>query len=537
LDETPSRKRFIIPALLLSLYVAQCLWFIGTQSMCCDEGSHLSSGVMIWRYGIFTHINDHPPLERMWASMLLAATHTVVPAESALEPPPDAPRSDLTPERTTHLARPLVVLLGVALGCLLWSSCRQWFSDGAANFALALFALSPDLIGHYSVASTDGAGALSVFWLAVCLERWWSLPTVRNTLLLGLAAGVALVAKFYTLPLVLLVLAVVLLRHLRTFPLRFWKWDWKSFSATAAIAFVVVWAVYFFHVGMLSISDHNVYVPELEARSLWHFPLPGHISFPIPAPEFVVGVAQVSWHNDLGHPAFLLGRIARHGFLLYYPMAMVLKWPILIIALAITGAWLIWRKGYSPDRIFFLLPLVFLVVAVLLGHIQIGVRHLLPVYPFLLVLAAAVWKVSITARARAFPIALLALQAIDIARYAPNQMSYFNFFVPERSVYKIITDSNVSWGQGMLAVRKYQQQHPGETLYVAGYNFERYGIRAFQLHPGERVTGTVIVSPTELSGQLEKDPNAYHWLLHYPIKTVLDRALYVFEVPKEAAPR
>src|SRR5206468_6850178 len=139
-----------------------------------------------------------------------------------------APRSALTPERTIRLARPLVVLLGVALGCLLWSNCGRWFSDGAANFALALFALSPDLIGHYSVATTDGAGALSIFLLALCLERWWSLPTVRNTVLLGVAAGVALVAKFYTLPLVLLVLAVVLLRPLRISALRFWKWDWRS---------------------------------------------------------------------------------------------------------------------------------------------------------------------------------------------------------------------------------------------------------------------------------------------------------------------
>jgi hypothetical protein len=529
------KQQLLIPALLLSLYVAQCLWFVGTQSACCDEGSHLSSGVMIWRYGIFTHINDHPPLERMWASMLLAATHTVVPAESPAQLESGAPRSDLNPERTTHLARPLVVLLGVALGCLLWTNCRRWFSDGAANFALALFALSPDLIGHYSVASTDGAGALSVFLLAVCLARWWSLPTLRSTLWLGMASGIALVAKFYTLPLVMLVFAIVLLKGLPSSTVRFWKWDWRSFSTTAAIAIMVVWAVYFFHVGTLSISDHGVYVPQMDSRSLWHFPFPGHVSFPVPAPEFVAGVAQVSWHNNVGHPAFLLGRIAWHGFLLYYPLAMILKWPIIIIGLAIAGTWLIWRKRTGPPAIFFLLPLVFLSMAVLIGHIQIGIRHLLPVYPFLLVLAAAVWEAAVTRKAKLFLIALLSLQAVDIARYAPNQISYFNFFVPERSVYKIITDSNVNWGQGMLAVRKYQQEHPEEILYIAGYNFERYGIRAVRLHPGEHVSGTVIIPPTELSGQLEKDPNAYRWLLRYPIKTVLDHALYVFQVPKEEA--
>jgi hypothetical protein len=170
---------------------------------------------------------------------------------------------------------------------------------------------------------------------------------------------------------------------------------------------------------------------------------------------------------------------------------------------------------------------------VLIGHIQIGVRHLLPVYPFLLVLAAAVWKAAATRRQKIILVGLLALQAIDIARYAPNQISYFNFFVPEHSVYKIMTDSNINWGQGLLAVRSYQQQHPEETLHIGARGFERYGIRGFRLHAGERVTGTVIVSPTELSGQLESDRNAYRWLLRYPVKTILDHTFYVFDVPKE----
>jgi hypothetical protein len=532
LDETRSYKRYVLPALLLSLYAAQCFWFIGTQSMCCDEGSHLSSGLMIWRYGDFTHINDHPPLERMLGSIVLAATHTVGPDEPGAATERADLRFDLNPERTTRLSRPLIVLLGVVLGCLVWSMCRRWFSVPAANFALALFVLSPELIGHYSVASTDGAGALSIFLLAMCLTKWWSTTSVRNTILLGLAAGIALVSKFYTIPLVLLVLGMVLLKPLPSSRLRFWKWDWRPFLLTAAAATMVVWAVYFFHAGWLSIWEHNVYVSG-ESRPLWPFPLPGHMRLPIPAPEFVAGVAQVSWHNDVGHPAFLLGRTARHGFLLYYPLAILLKWPVIVLGLAIAGACILWRNRTGPPRIFFVLPLVFLATAVLIGHIQIGVRHLLPVYPFLLVLAAAVWKAAATRRQKIILVGLLALQAIDIARYAPNQISYFNFFVPEHSVYKIMTDSNINWGQGLLAVRSYQQQHPEETLHIGARGFERYGIRGFRLHAGERVTGTVIVSPSELSGQLESDRNAYRWLLRYPVKTILDHTFYVFDVPKE----
>jgi hypothetical protein len=60
-----------------------------------------------------------------------------------------------------------------------------------------------------------------------------------------------------------------------------------------------------------------------------------------------------------------------------------------------------------------------------------------------------------------------------------------------------------------------------------------YGIRYTPLEPGQRVTGTVVVSATHLSGQLLDDPNGYHWLLQYPTKTILDHSLHVFEVPAD----
>jgi hypothetical protein len=182
-----------------------------------------------------------------------------------------------------------------------------------------------------------------------------------------------------------------------------------------------------------------------------------------------------------------------------------------------------------------LLPAVYLFFAII-AHINIGVRHVLPVYPFLLLYAGAAMEAA-TRRwrwATAAMVLLVVLQAADSARYAPDYLSYFTPLVRPNDTWKLLSDSNTDWGQGFIALRDYQAQHPNEPLhlaYVGEVDPVFYGIRYTKMHEGDRPTGTVIVSATHLSGQLLNDHYAYRWLLQYPLKTVLNHTLYVFEVP------
>ena len=131
------------------------------------------------------------------------------------------------------------------------------------------------------------------------------------------------------------------------------------------------------------------------------------------------------------------------------------------------------------------------------------------------------------------------LNAADCLRYAPGYLSYFTPFVRPSNSYRLLADSNLDWGQGLLAVRKYQLRHPNEDIYVNCFgclNPALYGIRSRPLEEGQRVSGTVIVSASQLAGPLLKDPNAFHWLFHYPV-TILDHSMYVFEVPPSGSRR
>ena len=99
--------------------------------------------------------------------------------------------------------------------------------------------------------------------------------------------------------------------------------------------------------------------------------------------------------------------------------------------------------------------------------------------------------------------------------------------------FHLLTDSNLDWGQGLLALRRYQHEHPQEQIslsYFGSVNPAVYGIQAHPLGENEPVYGTVIVSATNLSGQFLTNPESYRWLLQHERTKILDHALYVFQV-------
>jgi len=205
-----ARLRWLVPSLLALLYVMQCAWFIRTQSLTYDEPVHIAEGLNAWRYGRFEQYNDHPPLARLWCALPLIGPKWQVEIQQL----PDSFRvTRIAPDPVSLAwrARAMNVLLGLALAGLVWWAADRLFSRTAANFALALFAFSPSLIAHFSIAATDGAATLFIFATAWSLVRWRREPSWQKTLGLGLLLGLMLLAKFSTAPMFVLALLWVLL--------------------------------------------------------------------------------------------------------------------------------------------------------------------------------------------------------------------------------------------------------------------------------------------------------------------------------------
>ena len=533
----PGIRELWLPTFLLALFAAQSLWFIGTQSLTYDEPAHIIAGAEAWQQSKFEHWNDHPPLGRLWLTLPLSRSRT----NFAWEQMPVGFRVLVMrpgPEWMAWHTRPMNTLLGVALGVAIWFATRRLFSAAAANVALALFAFTPSLIAHYSVATTDGIGALFIFLTAFQLVRWRSNPTRKQLVPMGLALGGLLLSKFYAPPLVLLALGLMLVLKRRGGLASPRRWNWEPALAAFAIALAVLWAGYFFHFSRLKIGDGQVVAsfPHRPAK-VWATKSGLHVTAMVPAGEFFEGLREVALSNRRGRPAWFLGQVyPKGGIKLYYPVAIALKWPTILLLMFFASLILGVRKTCRAPGdllIMCLFALLYLVFA-LQSRYDIGERHILPLYPFALLVAGGIWEHARKHRAAmALVVLALCLNAADALRYAPGYLSYFNVFVKPANSWRLLTDSNLDWGQGLLALRDYQRQHPGQELHLAYFGSvdpSLYGIHSVPLAPGEQAGGTVVAGATCLSGQLLDGPENYQWLRPYQPQAVLDHALWVFDV-------
>ncbi|MGA9566778.1 MAG: hypothetical protein WBS19_14735, partial [Candidatus Korobacteraceae bacterium] len=168
------------------------------------------------------------------------------------------------------------------------------------------------------------------------------------------------------------------------------------------------------------------------------------------------------------------------------------------------------------------------------SHFAIGERHILPLYPFALLLAGGIWE---HARKRRLGMAVvmlaLCLNAADAVRYAPDYLAYFNLFVKPQNSWRLLTDSNLDWGQGLIALRNYEQQHPNDAVrlaYFGSVNPALYGVKALPLPSDDRSPGKVVIGASALSGQVLPDPNTHHWLLNYQPTQMIDRSMFVYDI-------
>jgi len=325
--------------------------------------------------------------------------------------------------------------------------------------------------------------------------------------------------------------------------------------AALVLALVTLWGGYFFHVSRFTVSDGKA-TATFPNRGLKTWPTKSqlHLNLTVPAGEFFEGLREVAFSNKHGRPAWFFGKIyPTGGIALYYPAAMVLKWPSVLLALLLAALLMgIRRVCRAPGDLLVMcgFALVFFVFA-LRSRYDIGERHILPLYPFALMIAGSIWEHVIALKARVgteIPtwwgpkrinynvivlLLALALNAADALRPAPDYLAYFNVLVRPQSAWRYLTDSNLDWGQGLISLREYEFKHPGEAMHLAYFgsvNPALYGVRALPLEPNQTATGKVILGASALSGQVLPDPNSYRWLLNYKPVEMLDGSMFVYDI-------
>jgi 4-amino-4-deoxy-L-arabinose transferase-like glycosyltransferase len=464
---------------LIAVFFLQLWLSVRRTSQTWDEGDHIFAGYMSWVRGDFGLNPEHPPLVKLVATAPLLPLKLNVPKVGNRYFKTEAFEGGREfvfgndPDMILARTRTAASLFALALLVVVFLAAREMFGTGAGFLALTLLVFEPNLLAHAAYVTTDTALSFGMFATVYAFYRYVKAPSVRRLAVTGLAAGVALGAK-HTGILVFPILALLLVCEalvgrgeggIGAQAAQAGKRALKLVAplvVAGLIAVAVLWACYGFRYRARPAGTNLVpplagYVQQLkpaEAKGItqlakWHV-----------LPEsYLYGLTDVrslaSWF-----PSYIFGKVYSNGVWYYFPVAFAVKSTLALFAfLLLAAAAIVTRRLKNGREILFLTvpPLFHLAVAMSSG-LNIGVRHILPLYVFFSVLVAgAAWAFIRVNRRWAYVVGtLLAAHVVSSAACFPNYLAYANeLWGGPSNTYKYLSDSNTDWAQQLKSVKKY----------------------------------------------------------------------------------
>ncbi|MDE3168055.1 MAG: glycosyltransferase family 39 protein [Acidobacteriota bacterium] len=491
---------------ILGLIVCSVGWLevrsVRDETQTWDEGIHISAGYAYLTRGDYSWNPEHPPLVKMLAAMpLLGMGLETRPYDAA------GKRQDQVHfgidflyhnrrDADTILFAARRVPIGLSLlfvAAMGWWARRRW-GTGAGLLAAALAGFDPNLVAHGRYVTTDVPEAACFFFACVL---WVEYLERRGTGRLLAAAGMfalAMVVKFSAVllaPALVLLFGIEWLRRPREFGLG------RAAVAAGALA------------GVLLVTVAVVYWPETvrcwKARGAAQAAMPAEDAtlltgamrvLHLPQHTFLLGLNDVVFHNQSGHESYLMGIRSQKGLWQYFPVVFAVKSTLTALAaLAVllgAGVWWYWRgmgrplreraRAIPPMALGLALPPAIYFGVSMTSAINLGMRHILPVYPFLYagiaaLLAQASWKRA----ARVAMVALAAGQIAECAWIAPDYLAFFNLASggPGRGPQYLV-DSNIDWGQDVKKLVHWLDAHHtrrARIYYFGNAQMAYYGIQ------------------------------------------------------------
>jgi hypothetical protein len=472
-------------ALLLVMWL-QLIFSVRRESISWDEPDHTFAGYMGWKAHDFGWNPEHPPLVKAVATLPILWMPLYVPesqnrnfkVETVLDGAEFNARN-ISKDILTRM-RMAASVFAMLLGVLIFLAAREMFGLRAGFIALALYAFDPNFLAHGALVTTDTGVSCFIFATVYTFYRYVKSPTALRLAVTCLAAGLALGSK-HTGLLALIMIGILGLCEL--------VWPGASADDDSPAADVVTKKPSRLTTGRMILALGIVGVAAVIL--LWSFygfrysarpaglaidpPLAitaAHVSSPVLAstlltfskyrllPEsYLYGIADISGVNDF-YTAYLFGKIYPHGSHWYFLAVLAIKstLPFLILlACAIAVA----AKGRLRGRreiLFLTIPPIFYLLVAMASHMNIGVRHILPMYPFLYVFVAGAAAILWTSSRvwAALICVLLAWQAVGALRIYPDYMAFGNeAWGGPNAVPKYLSDSNTDWAQQLIAVKKY----------------------------------------------------------------------------------
>ncbi len=535
-----------------------------------DEPLHLSCGYAALRHGDYRFGPGHPPFLRMWAALPLLATPGVRMNTTSLNYVLGKPLGifgeflyrDNDGDRLLYRARFMIVLLGILLGMVLFVWASELHGVSTAVVVLALYCLEPNILAHSSLVTTDVGLNLFYFGTAFFLWRLRRALTIPSVLGLCVCFALAQVSKFTGVLLAPVVLALLLLRALVPEPWPVAMGRTRSvgsqrgkvlvaLSLTAlllAVTVTTIWGVHRFRFEMNAGAElPNVF--ESERNMQLGNPYISRFMMWLEHRHLLPRAYTGGFRNALGifqGDRYLGGVFHKEPVWYFYPAVFLLKTPTSLIILAAAGALTVIariRRRHWEWLFLAVPPALYLTVAVL-SPLNTGVRHILTLYPFLILMAGYAVRPLLVSRSRMYLLAGLGCMLLaETAVAYPDFLAAFN--LPARGLEgraPWLLDSNLDWGQDLKRLKLWMDARGIREInlsYFGTADPNYYGIDAAYLSGGAsarapRFPGYVAVSLTNLYAFFDGEPLRafYAPLRARKPDAIVGRSIYVWWVDR-----
>lgn len=470
-----------------------------------DESGHIACGLEILQKRTFTFDYHHPPLSRMFMGIgpWLLGTKNVERKEDVERISPEILYNSANYTRTLAYARVGMLPFLIAAGLAVLLFTREFFGLHAAFWAVFLLFTVPPVLGHAGLATTDSSLMASLPWSLLALHRWVGKYDTKRTIFLGIAISAGILSK-YTFFLYFPVTATVLVIYC------WWHSSLRPparpviYAVLTLTVFVTVWAGFWFSVD-------------------------GY-----PLRQLHLGLKEILEHSNQGHRSFLLGEIRTNGWWYFFPTVFFFKTPLPFLFLSLLA--------FRQRNIVLVLCAAALMASVLPSRINLGLRHILPIYPLLAVGAGAALAAMLASRHKlvvAVGILLAAWQGVSSIAAHPNHIAYFNALAGDEPEY-IRVDSDLDWGQSMEQIAEFvRERNIQEPIHLALFGAadpSRHGLEWRPASAWQPIRGWLAVSATEFMMSEERRPvmatgQPWQWLDAYRPVARIGNAVRVYYIP------
>jgi len=530
-------KTGYIAVVLLSAMFLLAVTSMAKKSVTNDEITHIASGYSYWKTGDFRLNQEQPPLVKLLSAFPLLFIDPSLPLQDKSWF--DADQWDFAhkfffesgndEDQMLFVSRLPIVLLGLLLGYYIFRWAKELYGSRAALLALFLYALSPNILAHARLVTTDLAVACFIFISAYYLKKFFDDGSYRSASMFALSFGIALASKYTALYFIFIFGLLFIIRY------RYAVFSQEVLRKIGLIAVIIllVLNISYFFAQPFCYSCKQDFSGRIFGDSITSKLISLSLSpLPVPAP-YLLGLNKVMYHSLQGHSAFLLGERSFSGWWYYFIITFALKTPLSLIVMLLVSIYLAFRSPDLKKDIYVMLPALAYFLIFLTNNINIGNRHLLPIYPFIFVF---VGKLSYLKQKylKTGIILLLVWYAVSSILIYPHYLAYFNELAggPDNG-YNYLIDSNIDWGQDLKGLKAYMDNNNIKSVNLAyfGKDSPEYRGISYSDLGCFHEKGIAAISVNLFKGITADYAKCYNWLKLYKPFAKIGYSIFLYNVP------